>query len=116
MKISFEHLNQIVSNHSAVSTGVFAGLLIDGNSMYLIAGMAAWKQSSIRSSIVYEQTILPFLAKSLKPPIHPFSLSSMLSKNLVSMTIVHGMDDGSCPSNLLTYCTTNFLYSSMASS
>ena len=94
----------------------FSGLLIDGKSMYLIAGMAAWKQSSMRSSIVYEHTILPFLAKSLNPPRLPVSLSSILSKYFVSIMIVQGISSGLIPSNFLTYSTTIFLYSATASS
>ena len=71
--------------------------------MCLIAGMAAWKQSSTRSSIVYEQTILPFLANNLKPPKDPdASLSSMLSRYFESMTILHGISSALFPSNLLT--------------
>merc|ERR1719265_2428148 len=34
-----------------------------------MAGIAAWKQSSTLSSIVCEQTILPFLANNLNPPM-----------------------------------------------
>merc|ERR1719265_178569 len=68
-----------------------------------MAGIAAWKQSSTLSSIVCEQTILPFLANNLNPPMIPVtSLSSLSSRNFPSMIMLHGISEGLLPSNILT--------------